>query len=295
MKILVLGGTRFFGIPMVQSLLEHQHEITLATRGRTPDPFGDKVSRLQLNRQDEKSIETALAGKAYDVVIDKTSYCSNDVKRLLTHLECNKYLQMSSASVYENLREDTPEEDFVPEKYSLKWMERDVNDYAEGKRQAECACFQNYAIPQAITVRFPVVMGRNDYTGRLRFYIEHVLNEKPMKIDDLDSKISFIEENEAGRFLTYLAEISNDIKGPINGCSDKSVQISKILHFIEDKTGKKAIISETGDEAPYNGYSDYSTLSTQKAKKIGFEFRDCNDWLYDLLTFELQKNKMFSE
>lgn len=34
MKILVIGGTKFFGIPMVNALLESGHEVTIATRGR---------------------------------------------------------------------------------------------------------------------------------------------------------------------------------------------------------------------------------------------------------------------
>ena len=41
MKILVLGGTRFFGIHMVNDLIEKGHEVTLATRGITPDYFED--------------------------------------------------------------------------------------------------------------------------------------------------------------------------------------------------------------------------------------------------------------
>lgn len=36
MNILVIGGTRFFGIPMVNELLAHGHNVTIATRGTTP-------------------------------------------------------------------------------------------------------------------------------------------------------------------------------------------------------------------------------------------------------------------
>ena len=37
MKILVIGGTRYFGIHMVHKLLEQGHEVTIATRGKTPE------------------------------------------------------------------------------------------------------------------------------------------------------------------------------------------------------------------------------------------------------------------
>ncbi len=50
MKILVLGGTRFFGVHLVCALLEDGHEVTIATRGRTPDSFGSQVSRIVVDR-----------------------------------------------------------------------------------------------------------------------------------------------------------------------------------------------------------------------------------------------------
>lgn len=45
MKILVIGGTRFFGIHMVNELLEKGHDVTIATRGISSDEYGDKVKR----------------------------------------------------------------------------------------------------------------------------------------------------------------------------------------------------------------------------------------------------------
>ena len=52
MKILVIGGTRFFGIPMVNELLSKGHDITIATRGNNSDSYGDKVNRIILERCD---------------------------------------------------------------------------------------------------------------------------------------------------------------------------------------------------------------------------------------------------
>ena len=43
MNVLVLGGTRFFGIHMVNVLLENGHDVTIATRGNASDPFGKKL------------------------------------------------------------------------------------------------------------------------------------------------------------------------------------------------------------------------------------------------------------
>ena len=40
---------------------------------------------------------------------------------------------------------------------------------------------------------YPVVMGPHDYTGRLRFYIDHILQDKPMNVDDLDFYIELFK------------------------------------------------------------------------------------------------------
>ena len=38
MKILVMGGTRFVGRPLVARLQAQGHELTLFTRGKNPSP-----------------------------------------------------------------------------------------------------------------------------------------------------------------------------------------------------------------------------------------------------------------
>lgn len=272
MNILIVGGTRFFGIPMTEKLISGGHNVTVATRGRTPDNFGDKVKRICLDRSDETSIASALDGMSFDVVIDKIAYSSNDVKRLLDHVECGRYILMSTSSVYENMGSNTPESAFDPEKYPLRWCERADYGYGEVKRQAECALVQGYPQQKYTAVRYPVVIGSNDYTGRLRFYVDKVLAGEPMNIDDMDSRISFVHEREAGEFLAYTAE--NHISGAVNGCCRGDISIREIIDCIEAETGRKAVLSDMGEAAPYNGYPPFAVLDISKAEASGFAFSD---------------------
>ena len=62
MNILVIGGTRYFGIHMVNKLLEQGHDITIATRGETPDSYGDRVKRIIIERTNEESMRKILQG-----------------------------------------------------------------------------------------------------------------------------------------------------------------------------------------------------------------------------------------
>lgn len=83
MNILVIGGTRYFGIHMVNKLLEQGHDITIATRGKTPDSYGDRVKRIIIERTNEESMRKVLQGKYFDVVIDKIAYCSDDIRYVM--------------------------------------------------------------------------------------------------------------------------------------------------------------------------------------------------------------------
>ena len=284
MNILVVGGTRFFGIPMVEKLLSDGHAVTIATRGNTKNVFGEKVNYITLNRSNYDSVQNALQGKTYDVVIDKIAYCSNDVKNLLENVSCKKYIQMSSCSVYFEDKENIKEEDFEPANYPLRWMNRS-EDYSEGKRQAERAALEYMDISQCIFVRYPVVLGPNDYTGRLKFYGEHIMENRAMNVDDFEYVIPFIHEDEAGRFMAHL--VDKNISGAVNGSAVGTVSAGEIIAYIESTTGKKALLSSKADDAPYNGTTSNLSYDLSKAYSTGFVFSNLKDWLFELINSNL--------
>ena len=282
MKILVIGGTRFFGIHMVNELLTMGHDVTIATRGRVEDCFGDKVKRVKLERTSEESMCSALQGQHYDVVIDKLAYCSNDVKYVMEAVSCDKYICMSTTSVYEPKHMDTQECEFDTLGKELIWCDRKAFPYAEIKRQAEYALWQKYEDRDFIAVRYPFVIGKDDYTKRLQFYVEHVVNSMPMYIDNPDAQMGFIRSDEAGKFLAFLAD--KDFNGAINGSSAGTISMREVVEYVESKTGKKAVLSEDGDKAPYNGEPEYS-INTEQAVGLGYQFSVLKGWIYELLDY----------
>ena len=280
MKILVIGGTKFFGIHMVWALIEKGHDVTIATRGQAKDPFGDKVRRIILDHSNPESMKTALSGKHFDVAIDKIAYCSNDIKYLMDAVSSDRLIYMSSTAVYNLDHMDVKEDEFDGKAGLLKWCNRPDASYAEVKRQAEYALWQEYSDKKWLAVRYPFVVGTDDYTKRLLFYVEHVVKGIPMYIDNLDAQMRFICSDEAGEFLAYLTE--REVTGAVNGCSDGTVSIREILDYVEEKTGKAAVLSASGEAAPYNGTVDYS-INTEKAQKLGYHFSNVRDWIFELL------------
>lgn len=281
--ILVVGGTRFFGIPMIKSLLQAGYEVTVATRGNTGKVFGDAVTYVTLDRCDSESVRKAIGGMHYDVIIDKVAYSSNDVKALLDHVTCDYYIQMSTGSVYD-MGIIESEDEFDPHTHELKWCNR-LEDYQETKRQAEAAAVQCYNKQKNAFVRYPVVLGKNDYTRRLCFYAEHIMKEIPMKITGENYHFVFIQEDEAGELFRYL--VDHPYEGALNGTSDGTISVAEIVDYVEKKSGKKAVISMDGEPAPFNITED-EAFCTDRAKAHGFRFMHLNDYIWDLLDYYIE-------
>ena len=283
MNILVIGGTRYFGIHMVNELLKKGHDVTIATRGITPDNFGDRVKRIIFDRSDTESIRNSSLGcEHYDVVIDKIAYCSNDIRNIMEVLDCDRYILVSSTAVYEEKSMNTREEEYNGADKKLIWCDRSDFSYSEVKRQAENVLFQEYPDVNWTAVRYPVVLGKDDYTNRLLFYVEHIINSIPMNVDNPDYQMGYISSGEAGEFLAFIAEQGGN--GAINGCSKGTISLCEIIAYVEEKTGAKAIIVSDGEPAPFNGECAYS-INTQKAESLGFSFSNLRDWIFDLLDY----------
>ncbi|MEI7953274.1 MAG: NAD-dependent epimerase/dehydratase family protein, partial [Synechococcaceae cyanobacterium ELA182] len=99
MKILVMGGTRFVGRPLVTHLLAAGHELTLYTRGRQPLPEG--VEHLAGDRSSEEGL-MVLDGRRFDVIVDSSGRSLEDSQRVIdrTGAPSHRLVYVSSAGVY---------------------------------------------------------------------------------------------------------------------------------------------------------------------------------------------------
>lgn len=280
MKVLVMGGTRFFGVHMVHELLRYGHQVTIATRGNTKDTFGDTVERIIVDRAKKDDVIRAFHNKSYDVICDNIAYSSNEVEYLLSTVPCKRYVLTSTLSVYEEVSTDLLEEAFQPQNYNLVWCNREDFPYNEIKRQAECALFQKFDKLPSVAVRFPFVIGEDDYTNRLYFYVEHIIKGLPMYVDNLNEPLGFIQSTDAGQFLAWLA--ISDATGIFNASNEGMISPQEIINYICERSGKEAILSKEGDIAPYNGAPSYS-LNVNRARGIGYSFQTVGAYIYDLL------------
>ncbi len=101
MNILVMGGTRFVGKPLVERLQDAGHALTLFTRGNKPAPAG--VEHLIGDRSTAGGLEP-LVGRSFDVIVDSSGRSLEDSRAVIerTGPPAHRFVYVSSASVYAN-------------------------------------------------------------------------------------------------------------------------------------------------------------------------------------------------
>ncbi|MGB7565372.1 MAG: NAD-dependent epimerase/dehydratase family protein [Prochlorococcaceae cyanobacterium] len=99
MKILVMGGTRFIGKPLVKLLERAGHELTLFTRGRNPLPAG--LEHLSGDRSNPADLDQ-LKGRPYEVIIDSSGRTQAESCAVVerTGAPSHRFVYVSSAGVY---------------------------------------------------------------------------------------------------------------------------------------------------------------------------------------------------
>src|SRR3712207_5313596 len=99
MKILFIGGTRFFGLAAARLALARGHEVDVFHRGRT------KAGALPGARErlgDRMADRSALASGTWDAVIDTCGYRPGEIHAMADTLagRVKRYVFISSVSAY---------------------------------------------------------------------------------------------------------------------------------------------------------------------------------------------------
>ncbi|WP_157950933.1 NAD-dependent epimerase/dehydratase family protein [Peribacillus acanthi] len=283
---LVLGGTQFVGKRLVELMIHEGMNVTIATRGNNPDPFGDQVERIKLDREDGGTVANALVGKKWDYVFDHSCYSPLEAKQSLEALKgsISKYIFISTVAVYD-FGSDWVEENFNPYTYSIELKGRreypGIEGYKEAKRVSEAVLYKYSDVPVA-TVRFPYIVGTDDYTNRFQFHVDAIKEGKEVGVSNKGAKFGFIDSGDAARFLLALAK--SDVSGPINAGSAGDISMNDYLETISRIVGKPVQYSSdpSHNRSPY----DLGQSLSQKvdyALSKGFKFKDMNELIKELI------------
>ncbi|PWF46612.1 NAD-dependent epimerase/dehydratase family protein [Massilia glaciei] len=295
-NILLVGGTRFIGKMLVQRLLTAGDQVTIATRGRTHDPFGARIARIVVDRRDERAMLAAFAGKpAYDVVYDQLCYNPRDAA-IATKVfggKVGRYVMASSIEVYRGLlgRQDgafaEADLDIMAQPIDTNYPWHDTSlasqSYVAGKLQAEAYLYRDGSLP-LVTVRLGHVLGGpdEDFTGRTAHYVDLVRTYAPLRYSNSAAASSFLSAQSASCFLAWVG--MQDFKGPVNAACGGALSAFDLAHRVgmaldaPVRTLPAASAAPTGVLSPFD-YAYPFMLDTARAAGLGFRFSDCDDWL----------------
>lgn len=283
-KVLVIGGTRFFGKKLVRKLINIGDEVSVMTRTHLPEEFKGKVSHLQCDRTIIEDFKTAIGNQFFDIVYDNINYSSLDALQSIALFtdKTARYIFTSTLSVHYPDGIGKNESDFDSITYPIIEGNSSQFDYGEGKRQAEAVFFQKATFP-VVAVRFPIVLGADDYTKRLHFHVEHVQQQKEIAFENIKAQMCFITSDEAASFLFWTGR--EIFTGPIQAASNGIISMQDLMTMIEEKTSQKAIISHSTNEKELSPFSIPKTwyINNSLATSLGFKFSELDNWLPKLI------------
>ncbi len=279
-SVLILGGSRFVGVQLVRTLLSRDVRVTIATRGTTPDPFGNTVNRIRLERSSAASMDSALTNGSWDACIDQICFTGEDARAASIALRgrVGRYVLTSSAVVYGFGEAVRTESDFPAEGRA----EPSGDAYIDGKREAERVLFG--APPASMcAVRLPMILGEDDYTKKLQELIAHARTRSPISLCSANYATNYLEVDEAAKFLADVA--AESVEGPINACSTDAISIGSIARQID---GVLDTHSQFAEGPPRAGLvrmalSGSLLLDNKRARDLGFSFTPLQTWLPALI------------
>ena len=218
MKILIIGGTSFFGKEIVKQALKAGHAVTLFSRGNARPDYWERIDHIAGDRNNGSDLAEKLANKQFDAVIDNIAFNGQHVDDLLSALQGNigRYILTSTTAVYiganafeQPLREADAKYD-LPENPQLASFPKPTGagmiSYATGKIAAEKALTRQQ-VPYTI-IRPHIVMGPEDNSGRLQFFCQRLMDGKPLILTNGGvQSIQFIFSRDLAR--SYLLALDN--------------------------------------------------------------------------------------
>jgi 2'-hydroxyisoflavone reductase len=165
MRILILGGTVFLGRHVADAALARGHELTLFNRGKTNAHLFPDAEKLRGDRDGDLG---ALAGRAFDAVVDTSGYVPRIVGETLAAFgEVGHYTFVSSISVYADLSQPPTESSPVG---TLDHETEEVGGESYGPLKALCEAVVRERFPDAFVVRPGLISGPWDPTGRFTYW-----------------------------------------------------------------------------------------------------------------------------
>lgn len=296
-NILVIGGTRFIGRLLVQRLLRAGHRVTIATRGYVPDPFGERIARIRVDRRNELAMRAVAKAGPFDIVYDQMCYSPLDAAIAVRTFagQVGRYVMTSTVDAYRVLGVDAAEKrgplaedalgieaQAIDAGYPWHDPRRATECYVSGKVQAEAYLVRDGSLPLVTPRLGHVLGGPEDFTGRLAHYVELARAGATLQYANDKAAVSFTTAHAAADFLFWTG--MQDFLGPVNAACDGALSASQLYARVGEvletpvRTRRAASPVEPGRLSPFD-LPGPMVLDMSRAKVLGYAFGHTDEWL----------------
>ena len=310
LSILLLGGTRFIGVPITEIALARGHKITYFNRGKTNADLFPQIERIQGDRDGQ--IE-GLRGRKFDAVIDTSGYVPRHV-RLTAELLApvvKQYVFVSSISVYPNFARPRDESSDVGALKDPSIEKVDGETY--GPLKAACEAAAEAAMPGRVTTLRPgLIVGPHDSTDRFTYWPARAARGGDMlapgkptdgvQIIDARDLAAFVldtlEKRIFGKFNLVTPPHQLTIGAIVNESVRSAIALAKPnppphpvwapasflqSQKVEGWSDMPVWVDAKGDEAAF------ASVSCERAIKAGLEFTPLRRTVDDTLAWHLKR------
>jgi 2'-hydroxyisoflavone reductase len=209
MKVLVLGGTRFLGLHIVEELVKAGHGVTVFNRGLSPAALPAAVVRLRGDRDGGPEGLAALKGGRWDLCIDVSGYTARQVRASTGMLRpaVAHYVFISAASVYGDPRQ-RPVVETHPRVPPAAEDVVEIDGTTYGPLKVCCENIVAQAFGGKCTLLRPqIVVGPGDDWNRYTDWVQRAMHEGCMLAPgDGSDHLQVIDVRDLARFVRRVAE-----------------------------------------------------------------------------------------
>jgi 2'-hydroxyisoflavone reductase len=276
-RVLVLGGTKFLGRHVVESLLARGHDVTLFHRGETGRDLFPDVERVLGDRA--RDLDRLPAGATWDAVVDTCGYVPGDVAASAGALRgrAARYVFVSSISVYDiaqpALDESSP---MLP---LPDGAPRDVMTpptYGPLKRLCELEAIAAFGEDRTFVVRPGLIVGPYDPTDRFTYWPVRVARGGDVVVpDDLDAPVQWIDVRDLAAFIVHAIE--RGLSGAVNAVGPPvRATLGDLLHACRRAAASRALRQAQGDTGGDMGGDAASARGAARFVRVPVDVLDAN-------------------
>lgn len=249
MKLLVMGGSYFYGRVFVMEAvrMHSEYSITVFNRGTySMEEFG--VTQIKGDRHDAAML--ALCDQDYDAVIDFCAYEEGDIESVIDGISgsIGQYILISTVDVYERGTGVVKSEEHALEN---RFFAGDTGAYIAGKVALEkelrrvCA---DRGIPYTV-LRPSILYGPYNYAPRESVYIQMILQNHILPhFTDANGRFQFIYVKDAAHAILRVIGNQKSYGQSYNLCQDEIVTYDSFFRVL--KAVAEPEISEDLQEIP---------------------------------------------